>query len=209
MGKCSLPIPFYSAARANLRPYGAPPSIGRRESRIPAPKPFPRGEEAMREYRFPRTVISSASEKSFSLAVKKKRESIGKRETPYFIRFEITSFHSGRKSEWATKKRPQLHLGGRYEKMLLTHSFLFRCESQPPPLRGTSFHRKEGEPHPRTKAFPAWGGSDARIPFPPYRHFERKREIFFVGGQEETGEHRKMGNAVLHTLRDHGVSFGH
>ena len=46
----------------------------------------------------------------------------------------------------------------------LIHSFLFRCVSQPPPLRGTSFHRKEGEPHPRAKAFPAWEGSDARIP---------------------------------------------
>ena len=46
----------------------------------------------------------------------------------------------------------------------LIHSFLFRCVSQPPPLRGTSFHRKEGEPHPRTKAFPSWEGSDARIP---------------------------------------------
>ena len=38
---------------------------------------------------------------------------------------------------------------------------------QPPPLRGTSFHRKEGEPHPRTKAFPTWEGSDARIPLSP------------------------------------------
>ena len=49
----------------------------------------------------------------------------------------------------------------------LIHSFLFRCVSQPPPLRGTSFHRKEGEPHPRTKAFPTWEGSDARIPLSP------------------------------------------
>ena len=38
-------------------------------------------------------VISSASEKSFSLAVKKKRESIGKWETRYSIRFGITVFH--------------------------------------------------------------------------------------------------------------------
>jgi len=43
---------------ANLRPFGAPPSIGRRESRVPAS--------------LPHTVISSASEKSFSFAVKKK-----------------------------------------------------------------------------------------------------------------------------------------
>ena len=98
MRKCSLPIPFYSAARANLRPFGAPPSIGRRESCVPAPKPFPRGKKAMREYRFPRAVISSASEKSFSFAVKKKRESIGKWETPYSIRSGITVFHLGIKN---------------------------------------------------------------------------------------------------------------
>ena len=46
------------AWEANLRPFGAPPSIGRRESRVPAS--------------LPHTVISSASEKSFSFAVKKK-----------------------------------------------------------------------------------------------------------------------------------------
>ena len=28
--------------------------------------------------------------------------------------------------------------------MILIHSFLFRYVSDPPPLRGTSFHRKEG-----------------------------------------------------------------
>ena len=38
------------------------------------------------------TVISSASEKSFSFAVNKKREGIGKRET-YSMRSEITAFH--------------------------------------------------------------------------------------------------------------------
>ena len=51
--KCSLPIAFYSAARANLRPYGAPPSIGRRESRVPAPKLSRVRRKVMREYRFP------------------------------------------------------------------------------------------------------------------------------------------------------------
>ena len=30
------------------------------------------------------------------------------------------------------------------------------------------------------KALPREKGSDARIPLSPYRHFERKREIFFV-----------------------------
>ena len=64
------------AWEANLRPFGAPPSIGRRESRVPAS--------------LPHTVISSASEKSFSFAVKKKQENIGKRETPYSIRSWLT-----------------------------------------------------------------------------------------------------------------------
>ena len=86
----------------------------------------------------------------------------GKRRTPYALRSR--RFIRAGKSERLTKKRPRLCLGGRYKKMLLIHSFLFRCVSQPPPLRGTSFHRKEGEPHPRAKAFPAWEGSDARIP---------------------------------------------
>ena len=57
-------------------------------------KPFFVRKEAMREYRFPCTVISSASEKSFSFAVKKKRESIGKWETRYSIRSWLTAFHS-------------------------------------------------------------------------------------------------------------------
>ena len=48
--------------------------------------------------------------------------------------------------------------------MLLTHSFLFRFMSQPPPLRGTSFQRKEGEPCPRIKAFLHGEGGNARIP---------------------------------------------
>ena len=77
-----------------------------------------------------------------------------------------------------TQKRA-LCLGRRYEKMLLTHSFLFRCVSQPPPLRGTSFHRKEGEPCPC-------------IAF-PYCHFERKREIFFVCGQIRNGRASENG----------------
>ena len=73
------------------------------------------------------------------------------------------------------------HMGSRkrqYEKMLLIHSFLFRYVSQPPPLRGTSFHRKEGEPCPRTKAFPR--GKEAlreyRFPVPSFR--AKARNLF-------------------------------
>ena len=49
-------------------------------------------------------VISSESEKSFSFAVKKKRESIGKRETRYSICSEITAFHSRRKQRAVNEK---------------------------------------------------------------------------------------------------------
>ena len=50
------------------------------------------------------TVISSASEKSFSFAVKKKRESIGKWEAPYSIRSWLTAFHSRRKQQAVNEK---------------------------------------------------------------------------------------------------------
>ena len=49
-------------------------------------------------------VISSASEKSFSFAVKKKQEGIGKRKTLYFIRFEVTAFHAEREKRAANEK---------------------------------------------------------------------------------------------------------
>ena len=86
--------------------------------------------------------------------------------------------HTGLSVVNHTQKRA-LCLGRRYEKILLTHSFLFCCVSQPPPLRGTSFHRKEGEPCPC-------------IAF-PYCHFERKREIFFVCGQIKNGRASENG----------------
>ena len=44
-----------------------------------------------------------------------------------------------------------------------THSFLFRYVSQPPPLLGTSFHRKERAVSPH-QSLSAWEGNDARIP---------------------------------------------
>ena len=61
------------------------------------------------------------------------------------------------------------------------HFFLF-CGSQPPPLRGTSFHRKEG---------------DTRMPPSPCCHFERMREIFFVCGQASAVRRGITGNTAL------------
>ena len=123
------------------------------------------------------TVISSASEKSFSFAVMKEmgRHRKTGNTVLHTLRDHGVSF-TKEKASGKRKKHPRRCLG-----------------SQPPPLRGTSFHRKEGEPCPRIAS--------------SYRHFWRKREIFFVCGQEEMREHRKTGSTVLHTLLAHGVSF--
>ena len=111
-------------------------------------------------------VISSESEKSFSFAVMK--EMGGHRKTGntvlHTLRDHGVSF-AKEKASGKRKKHPRRCLG-----------------SQPPPLRGTSFHRKEGESCPRIAS--------------PYRHFGRKREIFFVCGlgrnerTSENGKHR-------------------
>ena len=108
-----------------------------------------------------------------------------------------TVFQANGLAQVLRKRRQQRSLGCARDddtrKCFLPIPFLFRCVSQPPPLRGTSFHGKEGEPCHRIKAFPAWEGSDARIPFPPYRHFERKREIFFAHGHERNGRASENG----------------
>ena len=96
---------FNPTAEANLRPYGAPPSGGRRESaqglsflthllrgvpfrRKEGESPFPIAKP------FSRIVISSESEKSFSFAVRKSCEGSGEREAPYFMRLGSTVFHA-------------------------------------------------------------------------------------------------------------------
>ena len=63
---------FHPAAGANLRPFGAPPSKGRRENAAHRRLPH-MGRVAIGEYPFfPPIVISSECEKSFSFAVKQK-----------------------------------------------------------------------------------------------------------------------------------------
>ena len=80
----------------------------------PAPKPFPRGKEAIREYRFPRTVISSASEKSFSFAVKQCMR-VNKNGKPDIPRMWDTVFHVNGSAELVRKriatKIPRLRSG--------------------------------------------------------------------------------------------------
>ena len=49
------------------------------------------------------------------------------------------------------------------------------------------------QPMATDKALPREKGSDARIPLSLYRHFERKREIFFVCGHERNGRASENG----------------
>ena len=77
-----------------------------------------------------------------------------------------------RKKETGNEKDPSAALGmTKRGEAHLTLFFQSHSGSQPPPLRGTSFRRKEGEC--RLSCSKA---------FSPPRHFERKREIFFVRG---------------------------
>ena len=100
-----------------------------------------------------------------------------------------------RKKNTANEKDPSAPLGMTIrETAFLIFPFISR-RFQPPPLRGTSFHEKEGRkmPPPRT---PHEESSDTRIPPPRIRHFERMREIFFVRGKAKdvriaaSGKHR-------------------
>ena len=96
-------------------------------------------------------------------------ERSGKRETPCSLRpqkryFMQTAPH--RKMNTANEKDPSAALGMTIREYRLSAQLSVLCESQPPPLWGTSFHGKEGE-----------------CRFARIRHFERKREIFFVRGK--------------------------
>ena len=71
-----------------------------------------------------------------------------------------------RKRNTANEKDPSAALGMTIRECRLSAQLSVLCESQPPPLWGTSFHGKEGE-----------------CRFARIRHFERKREIFFVRGK--------------------------
>ncbi len=122
-------------------------------------------------------VISSESEKSFSFAVKKKQENIGKRETPYSIHSGITAFHSRREKRAINEKST---LGGAWEANL----------------------RPFGAP-------PSIGRRESRVPasLPHTVISSASEKSFSFAVMKEIGGHRKTGNAVLHTLWDHGVSF--
>ena len=91
-------------------PTALPPSLGRRESRITTSLPFLLGEGSDARIPFPRTVISSVSEKSFSFAVKQcmRVNQNGKPDTP---RIWDTVFHVNGLAYVSRKRQQQRSLG--------------------------------------------------------------------------------------------------
>ena len=57
------------------------------------------------------------------------------------------------------------------------------------------------------KALPREKGSNARIPLSHTVISSASEKSFSFAVMKEMGGHRKTGNTVLYTLRDHGVSF--
>ena len=102
-----------------------------------------------------------------------------------------------RKRETGNEKDPSAALGMTKRGKATSHFFSFRYGSKPPPLRGTSFQRKEG---------------DTRMPFSPYRHFKRKREIFSVRDRSgkvrtaDNGKHRIPSDFILGAVFPQKVS---
>ena len=90
--------------------------------------------------------------------------------------FPILSFRAKARNLFRSRsgKRCEERNYGKHRTCLLV-----RSGSQPLPLRGTSFQRKEG---------------DTRMPLSPWGHFERKREIFFVRGQKSAVRRGITGN---------------
>ena len=81
----------------------------------------------------------------------------------------------------ANEKDPSAALGmtNRGKRFFMFFSFCYG--SQPPPPSGHLLPEEGGRMPPHT--LPMKKAYDTRIPLPHIRHFERKREIFFVCGQ--------------------------
>ena len=97
-----------------------------------------------------------------------------------------------RKTETGNEKDPSAALGMTKRERHISHSFSLRYGSQFTPLRKPTSA-------PSGHLLPKEGG---RIPFSPHRHFERKREIFFVC--DGSGKVRTADNGKHHTPSDKG-----
>ena len=135
----------------------------------------------MREYRIPvssfrakaRNLFRLRSGKEARMTDKGKHRTLCDVGTRCFMQTALR-----RKTERGNEKDPSAALGMTKRGKATSHFFSFRYGSQTPPLRGPSFQRKEG---------------DTRMPLSPYRHFERKRDIFFVCGRARKGRRAENG----------------
>ena len=112
------------------------------------------------EYRFPHIVISSESEKSFPFAVKPRmREQRITGNAMLHMNWTLRCFmqtDSHRKEETRSRKRSLGYARDDDTRgWTVSHFFSSRYGSQPPPLRGTSFQRKEGKGRKSEYRFPA------------------------------------------------------
>ena len=146
-------------------------------------------------WRLCRIVISSEREKSFSFAVRQRGEGSGKHCPPCdwggrcFMQTALR-----RESETGNEKDPSAALGMTKRGNVSSHFFSFPLRKPTSVPSGHLLPEEGGRmpPHrlPMKKAY------DTRIPLPHIRHFERKREIFFVCGQAknvrgaDSGKHR-------------------
>ena len=131
---------------SNLRPFGAPPSIGRREN---AASQTPH-EDGLRyeNTTSPHSSFRAKARNLFRSRQGKGCERSGKRETPCSLRPPKTVFHADRSTQEKEHGKRKRSLGCARDddtRIPLSRTTFIPLRCQPPPLRGTSFQRKEGE----------------------------------------------------------------
>ena len=159
---------FAAKKKANLRPFGAPPSRGRRENSAFSHRHFERKREI-----FFVPFFHDPFAKPFRGSTASVLPRYGVSRSLLSNTLRLT----------ANEKDPSAALGMTKRGKRFFTFFSLRYGSQPPPPSGPLLPEKGGgmPPHrlPMKKAY------DTRIPLPHIRHFERTREIFFVRGQEK------------------------
>ena len=112
-------------------------------------------------------------------------EDSGKRETPCSLRPEKTVFHADRSTQKKEHGKRKRSLGSARDDDTNQCSPRTTFQSSAMPTSAPSGHLLpwEGGRMPPHRLLMKMA-CDTRIPLPRIRHFERKREIFFVRGQE-------------------------
>ena len=123
-------IPFHPAAGANLRPFGAPPSGGRREYAAFPHRHFERKREIF---------FVCGQEKEARMTDHGKHRTLCGVESRCFMQTALR-----RKTETANEKDPSTALGMTIRERAVSHSLSSRGGSEPPPLRSASFQGEGG-----------------------------------------------------------------